>query len=92
MYLFYAWTVYKYGKDEGVSGKGKGSRGVLAWMGERKAVQGSMGRMGLLVAFSAAVMTLSKTVLYWLCEYWSGFDNIGHNSLRDLVFLWIIPK
>jgi hypothetical protein len=25
-------------------------------------------------------------------EYCSGFENIGHNSLIDLLFLWIIPN
>lgn len=25
-------------------------------------------------------------------EYFSGFDNIGHNPFMDLLFLWIIPK
>jgi hypothetical protein len=25
-------------------------------------------------------------------EYYSGFDNIGHNPLNDLILLWIIPK
>jgi hypothetical protein len=25
-------------------------------------------------------------------EYYSGFENIGHNSLIDLLFLWIIPN
>ena len=27
-----------------------------------------------------------------LNEYFSGFDNIGHNNLMQLIFLWIIPK
>jgi hypothetical protein len=27
-----------------------------------------------------------------LNEAFSGFENIGHNSLWDLTFLWIIPK
>lgn len=27
-----------------------------------------------------------------LNEYFSGFDNIGHNSWPDLVLMWIIPK
>lgn len=27
-----------------------------------------------------------------LNEYYSGFDNIGHNDLMQLIFLWIIPK
>lgn len=37
-------------------------------------------------------MTLSKTVLYWLQEYFSSYANIGQNSLSRLVFLWIIPN
>ncbi|KAI0874752.1 hypothetical protein GGS24DRAFT_327748 [Hypoxylon argillaceum] len=58
----------------------------------RKVVVGRTAAVAVLVGFSAAVMTLSKTVLYWLCEYYSGFDNIGHNSLQDLIVLWIIPN
>lgn len=27
-----------------------------------------------------------------LNEYYSGFDNIGHNPPMTLLFLWIIPK
>lgn len=45
-----------------------------------------------LVGFAAATMTLSKTVLYWAQEYYCGFCAVGHNSLSDLVFLWIIPN
>uniref|UniRef100_A0A0B7K058 EXPERA domain-containing protein n=1 Tax=Bionectria ochroleuca TaxID=29856 RepID=A0A0B7K058_BIOOC len=37
-------------------------------------------------------MTLSKSVLYWANEYYSGFDNIGHNSTRDLITLWVMPN
>lgn len=25
-------------------------------------------------------------------EYFSGFDNIGHNDMYSLIVLWIIPK
>ncbi|KAJ9136929.1 C6 transcription factor [Pleurostoma richardsiae] len=58
----------------------------------RRAVVGRRAAWAVLIGFSAAVMTVSKTVLYWLNEYFSGFDNIGHNSAFDLVFLWIIPN
>ncbi|KAI1310880.1 hypothetical protein F5Y03DRAFT_391874 [Xylaria venustula] len=58
----------------------------------KKKVVGRQAAISVLVAFSAAVMTLSKTILYWLCEYYSGFDNIGHNTPLDLIFLWIIPN
>ncbi|KAI1097283.1 hypothetical protein F4804DRAFT_328052 [Jackrogersella minutella] len=57
-----------------------------------KVLSGRPAAVAVLTAFSAAVMTLSKTVLYWLQEYFSGFDNIGHNSLQDLILMWIIPN
>lgn len=25
-------------------------------------------------------------------EFFSGFDNVGHNDALSLLFLWIIPK
>ncbi|KAH8165725.1 hypothetical protein CIB48_g2541 [Xylaria polymorpha] len=76
MYAYYAFVYYQ----NAVS------------VGGKKVVVGRQAAIAVLVAFSAAIMTLSKTVLYWLCEYYSGFDNIGHNSPRDLLFLWIIPN
>ncbi|KAI0887164.1 uncharacterized protein GGS22DRAFT_105669 [Annulohypoxylon maeteangense] len=88
MYLFYVgWYL---GKGVRVEVKGKGrEKGV----GEgKKVLLGRQAGVAVLVAFSAAVMTLSKTVLYWLNEYFSGFDNIGHNSRQDLILLWIIPN
>ncbi|KJA22547.1 hypothetical protein HYPSUDRAFT_40935 [Hypholoma sublateritium FD-334 SS-4] len=45
-----------------------------------------------IVGFAAAVMTLSKTVLYWAQEYYCGYCAVGHNSAWDLVTLWIIPN
>lgn len=92
MYCWYLWLVWRMGKVAG-----DGSRVVM----------GRQGAEALLVGFSAAVMTLSKTVLYCksvppcghsstdgvgACEYYSGFDNIGHNPFLDLIYLWIIPK
>lgn len=77
MYLYYAYAYYT---------------GAVTVAGGRKSLVGRKAAIPVLVAFSAAVMTLSKTILYWLCEYYSGFDNIGHNSLQDLIFLWIIPN
>lgn len=45
-----------------------------------------------IVGFAAATMTLSKTILYWAQEYYCGYCAIGHNTLSDLIFLWIIPN
>lgn len=60
--------------------------------GTRRVLRGRAGAIAVLVCFAAAVMTLSKTVLYWLNEYYSGFDNIGHNDLQTLILMWIIPN
>ncbi|KAJ6446791.1 C6 transcription factor [Purpureocillium lavendulum] len=70
---------------------------VAAWWAARRRnaegrLEGRDGALAVLVGFSAAVMTLSKTVLYWMNEYYSGFDNIGHNALAQLIPLWIIPN
>ena len=51
------------------SGKGKGKKvekGVLGFFKEEKVVAGRVGATALLIAYSASVMTLGKTVLY--CE------------------------
>ena len=45
-----------------------------------------------LLGFTSAVMTLSKTVLYWLQEYYCGGCAVGHNDLQTLVVYWIIPN
>jgi len=55
-------------------------------------LEGPRAGVAVLVGFSAALMTLSKTVLYGLNEYFSGFDNVGHNSMQDLLLMWIIPN
>ncbi|EJC98473.1 uncharacterized protein FOMMEDRAFT_96779 [Fomitiporia mediterranea MF3/22] len=45
-----------------------------------------------LIGFASAVMTLSKTVLYWAQEYYCGGCAIGHNDLKTLFWLWIVPN
>jgi len=44
------------------------------------------------VGFMSATMTLSKTILYWLQEYYCNLCDIGHNDLKTLVVFWIIPN
>ncbi|KAM5351148.1 hypothetical protein ACJ41O_003871 [Fusarium nematophilum] len=77
MYLVYLWLVWARSEGEGVA---------------RRTVSGRDGAMAVLVGFSAAVMTLSKTVLYWANEYYSGFDNIAHNAPFDIFYLWVLPN
>lgn len=45
-----------------------------------------------LIGFTSASLTLAKTVLYWLQEYYCNYCAVGHNSLSDLIIYWIIPN
>jgi hypothetical protein len=45
-----------------------------------------------LIGIFAAASTLSKTVLYWLQEYFCGYCAVGHNDFQTLLWLWIIPN
>jgi len=72
---------------------GRGAlEGKLGWLGEGRVLSGRKAGWAVMLGFAISVMTVSKTVLYWLNEAFSGFANIGHNSLVALVFLWVIPK
>ncbi|KAK0631057.1 hypothetical protein B0T17DRAFT_529979 [Bombardia bombarda] len=85
MYLAYVGLWYRHGQVL-PAGAAAGQRA------QERAVAGRAGALAVVVGYSAAVMTLSKTVLYWMNEYFSGFDNIGHNDLFRLVFCFIIPN
>ncbi|KIY65816.1 hypothetical protein CYLTODRAFT_432071 [Cylindrobasidium torrendii FP15055 ss-10] len=45
-----------------------------------------------LVGFASALMTLSKTVLYLLNEFYCNFCSIGKLGLRDLIQFYILPN
>ncbi|KAL9114979.1 MAG: hypothetical protein Q9227_001222 [Pyrenula ochraceoflavens] len=85
MYGFYLWVVWRNGRV------GKGEKKGVQWFAwdEKRVDQAGLA---VLVAFAGSVMTLSKTVLYVFNEFFSGFDNIGHNSFLSLIPLWIIPN
>ncbi|KAB8260650.1 hypothetical protein BDV32DRAFT_122820 [Aspergillus pseudonomiae] len=92
-YIYYLWIVYRHGVSaSGGRGQRKAKKGLIWMLRTEKVVSGRTGATALLVAYSASLATLSKTVLYWLNEAFSGFDNIGHNDAVTLIFLWIIPN
>ncbi|KAG6322620.1 hypothetical protein E4U22_008245 [Claviceps purpurea] len=92
LYLAYLWLWRSRGSWEGGD-----AAAVAAAPGDREGrgawvVRGRVGALALLLGFSAAVMTLSKTLLYWCNEYFSGFENVGHNEFVDLLLMWILPN
>lgn len=114
-YLYYLFIVYHHGATV-VSGRSapKQKKGFVWLLTGEKVVAGRTGAIALMVAYTASVMTLSKTILYCkltltfgneiclvrrtkltyvgLNEFFSGFDNIGHNDALTLIVLWILPK
>ena len=45
--------------------------------------------LALVLCFTSNIMTVSKTVLYWFNEYWSGWAQIGHNGFWHML-MWIV--
>lgn len=64
-YIYYLIVVYRHGATV-TSGRGarQTKKGLLWLVTGEKAVAGRVGAIALLVAYSASVMTLSKTLLY----------------------------
>ncbi|TAQ83802.1 hypothetical protein B7494_g7871 [Chlorociboria aeruginascens] len=92
MYVYYLYLMYAYGKPSTAHGRGAPKPATAKFLSQQRQLHGRYGAVAVLVGFSAALMTLAKTVLYWMCEYYSGFENIGHNTVSDLIFMWIIPN
>jgi hypothetical protein len=67
MYLYYLYMLYAYGKAS--SAQGRGAPENAGFLGEQRYIEGGKGARALLVGYSAAVMTVSKTLLY--CEVYS---------------------
>ena len=65
----------------------------VALLGQIAVVQHFRGSpLCQLTAFSAALMTFWKTVLYGTIEVASGGRNTAQASLFDFVFLYVIPN
>ncbi|KAG8719617.1 hypothetical protein FRC08_002427 [Ceratobasidium sp. 394] len=45
-----------------------------------------------LVGFAAVVMTLSKTVLYWMNDFFCSWCMTGHNPPMKWIVLFALPN
>lgn len=108
LYGLYAMIIYNHSVPT-TGGTGiQTSEGVSKFLAGGRKVRGKTGNRALVIGFAAAVMTLSKTVLYCTCacdtwsndgltivdfnEYFSGFANVGHNDWATLLFFYGIMK
>ena len=64
MYTFYMYILFAHGKQSSKHGRGAPRPALAGFLGQQRAVEGKMGALAVLVGYSAAVMTVSKTFLY----------------------------
>lgn len=64
MYIYYLYILFAYGKQSKAQGRGAPKASSIGFLGQQRYVDGKMAGVAVLVAYSAAVMTVSKTVLY----------------------------
>ncbi|KAF1924008.1 uncharacterized protein M421DRAFT_73793 [Didymella exigua CBS 183.55] len=98
LYGLYVMVIY-YHSVPAATGTGLDvqSGGIGTWLSGGRKVPGRNGNRALLIGFTAAVMTLSKTVLYYFNEYFSKFENVAHNDWFTIFLfygvmngLWVI--
>jgi len=87
MYLYYLYKVFQHGEGTGWYSVWDTKR----WS-QKAVVEGDGMATAVLICLTGAVMTVSKTVLYFLNEYFSSWMNVGHNNWSRLIVLWIIPN
>ncbi|KAG9198760.1 hypothetical protein G6514_009624 [Epicoccum nigrum] len=98
LYGLYVMIIYNHSVPAPTgAGLDVSDEGWVAWLSGGRKVRGKQGNRALLIGFTAAVMTLSKTVLYYFNEYFSNFKSVKHNDWFTLFLfygvmngLWVI--
>jgi hypothetical protein len=91
-YIYYLWIVYHHGSTIGRGGGSrKTSKGFTWLLKGDKVVAGRIGATALLVAYTASVMTLSKTILYCKLYPFPGLCGSDYNTKNraQRVLLWL---
>lgn len=91
-YSVYLWILFKQGRQEAVEGSGAPGSKYMGWLSQSRTVHGKWAAYAVLILYGTSLATVSKTILYWLNEAFSGFASVGHNDLYSLVVLWALPK
>lgn len=74
MYGLYAMIIYNHSVPASGGAGLQASESVGSWLAGGRKVRGKAGNRALIIGFAAAVMTLSKTVLYCKCRTRKCFD------------------
>ena len=81
MYIAYLWIVYTYGVRESDK-SGRGTSNVI--LGKRKVV-GKEAGLAVLIVWSAAVMTVSKTFIYCKCFHLNETGIVPTHGFQGLM-------
>ncbi|KAI4954496.1 hypothetical protein J4E91_002209 [Alternaria rosae] len=92
LYGLYAMIIYNHGVPTTAGTGLQLSEGVGKFLSGGRKVRGKNGNRALVIGFAAAVMTVSKTVLYYFNEYFSGFANVRHNDWATLLVFYLVMK
>ncbi|KAF2125716.1 hypothetical protein P153DRAFT_298823 [Dothidotthia symphoricarpi CBS 119687] len=90
LYGLYVMIIYNHSLPAAAGTGFQAGKGIGTWLAGGRKVRGKTGNRALIIGFAAAVMTLSKTVLYYFNEYFSGFHSIGHNDWLTIFFFYVI--
>ncbi|KAG8988094.1 hypothetical protein FRB94_001106 [Tulasnella sp. JGI-2019a] len=88
--LTYGWEAFN--NNEGFTGAQAAMNVIETTINFIYLYLGSDAPLAPLVGFLASSMTLSKTILYMLREYYCGWCGVRQNDLETLIFLWIFPN
>lgn len=89
MYGLYAMIVYNHGVPAAAGTGLQVGHGVSGWFAGGVKVRGKAGNRALIIGFAAAVMTLSKTVLY--CEYLMKSQHLFFSLLLS-GYIWLTTR
>jgi hypothetical protein len=64
MYIYYLYILFAHGKQSTKAGREAPKPSNVGFLGQQRTVDGKWGALAVLVGYSAALMTVSKTVLY----------------------------
>jgi hypothetical protein len=90
LYVYYLYILYEFGNQSTKNGRGAPKTATAGFLGQQRRVEGKMGALAVLVAYSGAVMTVSKTVLYCTFVLSIGSVSLLLTQYRDeRVLFWI---
>jgi hypothetical protein len=88
LYGLYLMIVYNHGVPTSAGTGIQAGQGLSSLLAGGRKVRGKSGNRALIIGFAAAIMTLSKTVLYYFNEYYSGFKSVAHNDWFTLFLFY----